>query len=296
MGMELTQVQAFYGLRAIATPTGTNISNDVQIGESNTAVSLTGDVAYSLRAIFAGGSDVLALDLTTNDTTGSTAWVAGTAQVETATAAGTITGSGNATVVVTAAGMISSPRTISVAVVNGDTPTQWAAKVRAALESDAGVSALFTVGGSTTSITLTRKPTTSYTVGTSTVGIYPADDTTLNIRLDNGTCTGITTASTSANTTAGVATDGVKIYDGDGNDFEGVAIPALSTINSLLIKNAGSGSITATGSTDSFPVGATSGVLFFPVGSGVEVGNQTDLDFTSSDTTDLSITVIGTAA
>ena len=294
--MELTQVQAFYGLRAIATPTGTNISNDVQIGESNTAVSLAGDVAYSLRAIFAGGSDVLALDLTTNDTTGSTAWVAGTAQVETATAAGTITGSGNATVIVTADGMAGSPKTISVPVVSGDTAATWAGKVRTALAADTAVSALFTVSGSTTSIVLTRKPTTSYTVGTSTVSIYPANDATLNISLDNGTCTGITTAGTSANTTAGVVTDGVKIYDGDGNDFEGVAIPALSTINSLLIKNSGSGSITATGSTDSIPIGPTSGVLFFPVGLGSEIANQTDLDFTSSGTTDLSITVIGTAA
>jgi hypothetical protein len=120
--------------------------------------------------------------------------VAPVAQVETATAAGTITGSGNATVIVTAAGMTGSPKTISVAVVNGDTAATWAGKVRTALAADSAVAALFTVGGSTTAITLTR---------TSPAGV--ANDSTLNISLDNGTCTGITTAGTSTNTTAGVA-------------------------------------------------------------------------------------------
>src|SRR5215813_4813903 len=60
----------------------------------------------------------------------------GTAQVETATAAGTITGSGNASVVVTSANMPGSPRTVLVAVTNGDTASVWAQKVRDALAAD----------------------------------------------------------------------------------------------------------------------------------------------------------------
>lgn len=116
----------------------------------------------------------------------------GTAQVETATAAGTISGSGNASVTVTGAGITGSPKTISVAVVNGDTAATWAGKVRTALAADAAVTALYTVGGSSTTITLTRT-------------VAAANDATLNIALANGTCTGITTAATSANTTAGVA-------------------------------------------------------------------------------------------
>jgi hypothetical protein len=126
------------------------------------------------------------------------------AQVETATAAGTITGNGNAAVVVTAAGMTGSPKTINVAVLNNDTAAQWAVKVRAALALDADVTALFDVSGATTAIILTRK-------------INAANDATLNIALDNGTCTGITTAATSANTTAGVGYDTVSI--GVGNKF-----------------------------------------------------------------------------
>jgi hypothetical protein len=115
----------------------------------------------------------------------------GTAQVETATAAGTITLAGNATVIVTSANLSGSPITLSVAVLLGDTPSVWAGKVRTALRSNAAINARFVVSGSTTAIILTDR-------------IKAADDGTLNISLDNGTCTGITTAGTSANTTPGV--------------------------------------------------------------------------------------------
>ena len=112
-------------------------------------------------------------------------------QVETATAAGTITQAGNATVVVTAADVSGTPVTLSVAVALNDTATLWAAKVRTALAANAAISAEYLVSGSTTSIVLTRK----------VLGLH---DDTLNISLDNGTCTGITTAATSVNTTAGL--------------------------------------------------------------------------------------------
>lgn len=121
-----------------------------------------------------------------------------TAQVETATALGTITGSGNAAVVITAAGMTGSPKTLNVAVLNNDTASQWAAKVRTALGLDADITARFAVGGAGALITLTRL-------------VPAANDATLNISLDNGTCTGITTAASSANTTAGVAYDTISV-------------------------------------------------------------------------------------
>lgn len=121
-----------------------------------------------------------------------------TAQVETATAAGTISGSGDASVVITAAGMTGTPKTIAVAVLENDTAAQWAEKVRVALAADAAVAALFTVGGSNAAIVLTRKTPA-------------ANDATLNIALDNGTCAGITTAAASANTTAGVGYDTVSV-------------------------------------------------------------------------------------
>jgi phage tail sheath protein FI len=113
-------------------------------------------------------------------------------QVETATVIGTITGTGNATVTITAAGMTGSPKAISVAVNENDTATVVAGKIRTALNADSAVTALFTVGGTGANVVLTRK-------------ICAANDSTLNIAIANGTCTGLTAAPTSTDTTAGVA-------------------------------------------------------------------------------------------
>lgn len=120
---------------------------------------------------------------------------AGTAQIETATAAGTLSGaSGNVAVVITSAILTGSPLTVQVATTTGDTAAVWAGKVRTALGLVAAITDKFTVGGSTTTISLTVK-----------AAYVRANDATLNISLDNGTSTGVTTVATSANTTAGVA-------------------------------------------------------------------------------------------
>lgn len=87
------------------------------------------------------------------------------------------------------------------------------------------------VGAST--IIATRK---SATILASAPVSYYSNDATLNISLDNGTCTGITTAASSANTTAGVATSGAYIIDGDGKDFEGTTLPTITAAYSLLIQ------------------------------------------------------------
>lgn len=123
--------------------------------------------------------------------------VNGQAQVETATVAGTIgaAGAGNVSVVVTAAGMAGSPLTVPVAVANDDTAAQVAGKIRTALGLVAAITALFTVGGSSTTVTLTRL-------------IGAANDDTLNIATSTGTATGLTAAPTSANTTPGIVNGG----------------------------------------------------------------------------------------
>jgi hypothetical protein len=113
-----------------------------------------------------------------------------TQQVETATALGTITGTGNAAVIVTARDMTGSPRTINVAVTNGDSASTVGGLIRTALAFDANVAAAFIVSGAGANIVLTRH-------------VAVANDTTLNISIANGTCTGLTAAPTSTNTTAG---------------------------------------------------------------------------------------------
>ena len=118
----------------------------------------------------------------------------GVSQVETATAVGTITGDGNATVTVTGAGITGSPVVLSVPVLNGDTPTVWAAKVATAIQGTFAINQVWSTSPSGATIRAARVNAA-------------ADDATFNIALANGTCTGITAAPTSANTTAGVVVD-----------------------------------------------------------------------------------------
>jgi hypothetical protein len=227
--MNLTNAIATFGLNTKATPTSANTSGQITVGLPQENLRLLGaDVAYSWQALIAGATNqcVVEIESNTEDDVIGFDWAAGTAQVETATAAGTVTAAGTATAVVTAAGLTGSPLTVTFNVANGDTAAVWAAKARTALAANAAVAAMFTVDGETTAIRLTRKPITTYTVGRETVPVYAANDGTLNIALDNGTSTGITPASSSANTTAGVATDGVYAPDANGIDFEGNAIPA----------------------------------------------------------------------
>ena len=116
------------------------------------------------------------------------------AQVETATAAGTITLAGDVSVTVTGDGIAGSPLVISVPVANTDTAATWAGKVRAALSGTSAITSLYTVGGTSTAIVLTRI----------TPGV---NDGTLNIALANGTTTGVTAAPTSANTNGNVVSN-----------------------------------------------------------------------------------------
>lgn len=137
-----------------------------------------------------------ATGMTGTSSANTTAGVAPVAQVETATVASGASANGNVIVTVTAAGMTGSPKAINVAVLSSDnTAVLVAAKIRTALAADSAVAALFTVGGSSATVTLTR---------TSPAGV--SNDATLNIGIDGTTnSTGVTNAATSANTTAGVA-------------------------------------------------------------------------------------------
>jgi hypothetical protein len=114
----------------------------------------------------------------------------GTKQVETATVIGTITGSGNATVTVTADGLTGSPIALSVAVLELDTASDVATKIRTALNTDSDITDFFIVGGTGAAITLTAKT-------------EAANDATMNLAYDNDTCTGLTGNPTSVDTTPG---------------------------------------------------------------------------------------------
>ena len=292
--MDLTQVQGYYGLRALATPTNTLAANDVQIGTANTALNFTGtNQAYACRAIFVGSSE-LTLAVTTGVSSGATTYVTGTAQIETATAVGTITATtANIGVVVTAAGMTGSPKTVTVAVVKDDTATDWAAKVRTALNADADVTELFSVGpaSASTLIQLTRKPTNTLYAGSTPVYVYAANDSTLNIALNAG-ASGATTAGTSLDSTAGVASAGVKVYDADGKDIEGNTLSTFTTIQGLHIQ-VDDGKVTMTESTGDFFGRVLTGSFLELATSGISA--IASLSLSATLPANVTVTVIGSA-
>jgi hypothetical protein len=282
--MNLSNIKATTGLNCKAIPASTNVVGTVQIGANPEITTLTATVAYSLQAFFSASGNVLSLNRLTGSTTGSTAYVAGSAQFITATATGTVTLAGNVSVVVTSAGMAGSPKTVSVAVALNDGPTLWAAKVRTALAADTAVGGRFTVSGTTTAITLTRKPT--YVVsGDITHHVHPATDATLTLTLANGTSTGI--SGTSGTATAGVATTGVLIYDGDAKDFEGATIPTMASIAGELYKTTGSAFVVDGNVDDLFTIGTNGTSMFVP---GLA---ETTYTYTPTGPSALQITVFG---
>jgi hypothetical protein len=239
MAITANSARAYYGLQANAEPTSEGTTGTLSIGQGQTVTTL----ASATEAIVLGieldtGHDVeIDLEAITATITG-----AGVNQVETATAVGTITASGNATVVVTGDDITGSPLTVSVAVLNTDTASAWAQKVRTALGAVSAITSVYTVGGSTTAITLTR-----------TVARY--NDSTLNISLANGTCTGITAAPTSVGTTAGV--NPAKCYrisgtSYSGDNFEGANFAAAQNVYGFCAKGTAGPGRAAIVSSDGF--------------------------------------------
>jgi len=129
-------------------------------------------------------------------------------QVETATVTGTITSvaGGNAAVIVTCTGMTGTPITTNVAVVLADTAAIVAGKIRTALQGVANITGYLTVGGSGVYVTLTR--------------LNSATISNLNISIDNGSCTGLTAAPNSANTSYTVTTIHGSLVDSEVPTYE----------------------------------------------------------------------------
>ena len=223
-----------YNVSAQATASRAGSGSTITLLQS-TATSVPTDVnqAYSTHYVLAGASTAATLNLSTGDATGD-AWTAPVRQVETATAAGTVTGAGNAKATITASGLTGSPLDVTFAVTD-EAAADWAELCRVALAADTDVDAMFDVSGTGTSIVLTRKPLASYALGSTTVEMAYVNDGTLNIALDNDTSTGITTASTSTNTTTAVVGDGAYVANDD-VDYEGIALDSPSDIYAVLIE------------------------------------------------------------
>ncbi|HEY0428998.1 MAG TPA: hypothetical protein VGC76_14550 [Pyrinomonadaceae bacterium] len=118
----------------------------------------------------------------------------GTAQVETQTVVGTANGAGNVKVTITSE-LYEEPIEILVAVADTDNAAAIGGKIRTALGADSRVTDYYTVGGAGANYSLTAK----------TIG---PNDISLNLaHAQQSPVTGITAASNSTNSTAGVAPD-----------------------------------------------------------------------------------------
>ena len=227
--MDFTNILATFTLTATQTPERASTTGTTTLGLRGVKVKYTdGDAIAVLRKIRMFGSVSPGIQLTGGVTTDANTYVAAVAQVETATAAGTITLAGNATVTVTAAGLTGSPLAISVPVLLSDTAATWAGKVRTALTANAAIAAMFTVGGTTTAISLTRILADDY---------GHANDATLNIALANGTSTGITAAPTSTNTTTGAVASGFQWDVTVNEDGEGITLPTGTALNAIVLSS-----------------------------------------------------------
>ena len=234
MSITANSARAYHGLQATAEPTSEGTAGTVTIGQGQTVTTLAAATEGIVLGIELDATYDVEIDLTTLTATPTGT---GANQVETATAAGTITAAGNATVIVTGDDIAGSPLTVSVAVANTDTAATWAGKVRTALDATDAITAEYTVGGSTTAITLTRID-------------KRYNDATLNISLDNGTCTGITTALTSTSTTAGINPAKCWRIPGTGyasDDFEGSQLASVGGYFGYQLRHtAGTGEIEIT--------------------------------------------------
>lgn len=227
--MELTSPQYSYGLSATVTPSSVYSSGNITVGIPNTTASyatgLVPDITYAIKLEIGNGS-YLQVNFLTGEITNQND---GTYQVDTATvvAASGITGNGNATCVFTSALVTGSPLSVSVPVTTAlTTATLVAGAIRTALQATSAITAHYTIGGSGASITATAL-------------VKAANDTTLNISISNGTCTGITSSPTSSNTTPGVDINKAYRIDGvdwDQTDFEGKPLPTATKIYSSLCK------------------------------------------------------------
>lgn len=194
--------------------------------------------------------------------------ILGVKQVETTTVVGTVTGSGDAAVTVTAASMAGSPYVKNVAVLDTDSAATVAGKVRTALTADAIVTAFFTVSGSGANVVLTDN-------------YGRANDATMNLRVENGTCTGLTLAD-SVNTTAGSNTTQAKfdaatgaITAGAGNvalDANGITLTeGSSSYNKIIWKTVGDSN---TASLADITLGSDRLFQFFVNGNGTVSNGQ----------------------
>ena len=281
--MAISAAQTITGSNCQGQATSSLVTGIVQIGASQTATQFTtADIGYAIGVEIVASGGSVAIDLQTGIATPSAAYVAGTAQVETATvvAAAGCTSNGTCSLTFTSAAVTGSPLTVVVPLTTAsNTATLVAAALAAGLAANTAIATVWTVTSSGADIVITRKSDAN--------GYKYANESGTNLAIPAGL--GITAAPTSANTTAGVVSSGVRVLDGDGKDFEGVTLVSMARLYSLEV-NVTSGTAGAGNGTDVFHLPAkvwnTTGIT--------DTLLTADLTLTSTAAaTNLTVTVIG---
>ena len=153
---------------------GTPLDTSVALANDDTASSCAGKIRNALRAVAAitavfdvsGADEYVVLTRSTmaaNDATVNIAYVDDTCTGLTAdptsddTTEGSVSGAGNADLIITAVDLAGSPLTVSVALLDGDTANEVAEKMRIALQSTTAITDDFIVGGIGEKVNLTNK-------------------------------------------------------------------------------------------------------------------------------------------
>jgi autotransporter-associated beta strand protein len=170
---------------------GVPATNAIVNHQGTAAVSIDSIVLGQTGSGAAATGQVLQASYILDGGTLTTAAVNGFAQIETASATGTVSATGDLAVTLTS-GDLGAPVEVSVSVNSGDIPTggganDWAAKVANALNANTTVFAKFVAIRVNNQIILTRRA----------AGVA---DATLNLAIANGTAAGITEVATSTDT------------------------------------------------------------------------------------------------
>jgi hypothetical protein len=236
--MAISAAQTITGSNCQGQATSALVTGIVQIGASQAAVQFTtANIGYAIGIEFVASGGTATIDLQSGVATGSAAYVAGTAQVVTATvtAAAGCTSNGNCSLTFTSPAVTGSPVTVVVALTTAsNTATLVAAALAAGLAANTAIAAVWTVTSSGAAIIITRKSDAN--------GYKYANETSTNLAIPSGL--GISAAPLSVISPTGVVSSGVRITDGDGKDFEGVTLVSMATLYSLEINNT-SGSASA---------------------------------------------------
>jgi hypothetical protein len=145
------------------------------------------------------------------------------AQIETATAVGTVTTEGWAVATLTSRDLLSgTPIAVEFEVKAEDVPEIWAKKAVDALRANTQISNAFEIRNSLDKIVIIRKPTGDI----NQYPLYPLNDPTLNLSLNN---------STGAGASAGITPSTSSADTSDGADFEDSIVGTITSINGNVI-------------------------------------------------------------